>query len=97
MSLTTELRDPSSDSDSEFNCDNCSLTGASSDSEKTSAEFYSEELDIASSRVQECWQVSAAHIVPLGFVLVCSCRHAVNRVEILLAQVCYLRYAWGYW
>ena len=29
-------------------------------------ELYSDELDIASSRVQEHWQVSAAHIVPLG-------------------------------
>ena len=32
--------------------------------------FWSEGCDIASFRVQECWQVSAAHIVPLSVVLV---------------------------
>ena len=70
--MTTDCRelpsDPDSDSEScsEFCCDGCSLSDSSSNLEKTSAELYSDELDIASSRVQEHWQVSAAHIVPLG-------------------------------
>ena len=72
--MTTELKklcsnsESSSESCSKFVCDGCSLSGASSDLEKTSAELYSEELDIASSSIQECWQVSAACIVLLGFV-----------------------------
>ena len=32
------------------------------------AEYCSEGCDIASFRVQECWQVSAARIVPLSNV-----------------------------
>ena len=67
-----ESREPSSNSyshlelHSEFNCDDCFLAESSSDLENTFAELYSEELDIASSRVQEHWQVSAARLVPLG-------------------------------
>ena len=60
---SSEAVDPSSDlvSDlelvSELCCDGFSTS-----------EFWSEGCDIASFRVQECWQVSAAHIVPLSFV-----------------------------
>ena len=42
-------------------------------------ELYSKELDIVSSRVQECWQVSAVHRVPLGFVLVVSSVSVINK------------------
>ena len=60
---SSEAVDPSSDlvSDldlvSELCCDGFSTS-----------EFCSEGCDIASFRVQECWQVSAARIVPLSFV-----------------------------
>ena len=45
-------------------CDDCSSIWTSS-SEKISVELYSDELDIASFRVQERWQVSAAHFITL--------------------------------
>ena len=57
--LSSEAVDPSSDlaSDLEFCsesfCDDFLASGS-----------CSEGCDIASFRVQECWQVSAAHIVP---------------------------------
>ena len=60
---SSEAIDPSSDSvsDSELfsesMCDDC-----------LAVESCSKGCDIASSRVQECWQVSAAHIVPLRVV-----------------------------
>ena len=55
---------PSSDSVSDLEllsesfCDDCLALG-----------FCSEGCEIASFRVQECWQVSAARIVPLSCVL----------------------------
>ena len=56
---SSDAIDPSSDSElvSESMCDDF-----------LAMESCSEGCDIASFRVQECWQVSAAHIVPLGFV-----------------------------
>ena len=52
----------------------------------------------ASFRVQECWQVSAAHIVPLSFVLVeFQIRCCKDKGETILVQVCYHRYTQGYW
>ena len=59
--MTTESRDPSSnlysdsESCSEFKCDDCSLSEASSDLENTSVELYSKELNVVSFRVQEHW------------------------------------------
>ena len=104
--MTTDDRELPSDPDfsselcSKLDCDDCSCCGSSSESEKTSAELYSKELDIASSRVQECWQVSVAHIVPLGmfpeyFCEWTLCEKVSN--ETLLTQVHCLRYAQGYW
>ena len=75
-------------------CDDCSWSDASSDSESASVELYSKDLDIVSSRVQECCQVSAAHILPPR-IYFSFCYD--KRVEMLLAQVHYLRYAQGYW
>ena len=61
---SSDAVDPSSDSVSDLewvsepSCDDFLAT-----------ESCSEGCDIASFRVQECWQVSAACIVPLSFVL----------------------------
>ena len=55
---SSEAIDPSSDSVSESMCDDF-----------LAVESCSEGCDIASFRVLERWQVSAARIVPLRFVL----------------------------
>ena len=55
---SSEAIDPSSDSVSNSMCDDFVAT-----------ESCSKGCDIASFRVQEHWQVSAAHIVPLSNVL----------------------------
>ena len=56
---SSDAIDPSSDSVSKPSCDDF-----------VAMESFSKGCDIASFRVQECWQVSAAHIVPLRIVLV---------------------------
>ena len=60
---SSDAVEPSSDlvSDSE-------LLSESLCDDLSAAESCSEGCDIASFRVQECWQVSAARIVPLSFV-----------------------------
>ena len=62
---SSEAVDPSSDLVS-----NLELVSESSCDNFLGSVFCSEGCDIASFRVQECWQVSAAHIVPLSMVLV---------------------------
>ena len=59
----------------------------------------SESCDIASFRVQECWQVSAARIVPLSvYSRWIPDKNAVNdKGETVLVQVRYHKYARGYW
>ena len=61
---SSEAVDPSSDSVS-----NSELVSESMCDDFLAAELCSEGCDIASFRVQERWQVSAAHIVPLSIVL----------------------------
>ena len=56
---SSEAVDPSSDLESDSSCDGL-LTLV----------ICSKCCDIASFRVQECWQVSAAHMVPLSIALV---------------------------
>ena len=56
---SSDAIDPSSNSVSESLCDDF-----------LAVESCSKGCDVASSRVQEHWQVSAARIVPLVFVLV---------------------------
>ena len=58
-------------------------------------ELWSKELDIASSRVQEHWQVSAVHIVPLGIdfwsvsMNGCCVKRFLNSIDAgALLQVC---------
>ena len=63
--LSSEAVDPSSDSVS-----NLELLSESSCDDVLASVIYSECCDIASFRVQECWQVSAAHMVPLSIILV---------------------------
>ena len=58
---SSEVVDPSSDSE---------LVSELSWDDFLALVICSECCDIASFRVQECWQVSAAHIVPLSVVLV---------------------------
>ena len=60
-------------------------------------ESCSVQCDIASFRVQENWQVSAAHIVPLSCSMKIPDKDAVKiKDETLLAQVHYHRDAQGY-
>ena len=61
----SEAVDPSSNSVS-----NLELFSESSCDDFLALVICSEGCDIASFRVQECWQVSGAHIVPLSIVLV---------------------------
>ena len=61
---SSEAIDPSSDSVSNSE----SVSESSCDGFLASV-MCSEGCDIASFRVQECWQVSAARIVPLSIVL----------------------------
>ena len=90
---SSEAVDPSSNSVS-----NLELYSELSCDDFLALVICSKGCDIASFRVQECWQVSAAHIVPLSFVLVEFWIRMLSnrRGETLLAQVHYLRYAWGY-
>ena len=62
---SSEAVDPSSDSVSDSE-----LLSKSSCDGFLASDVISECWDIASFRVQERWQVSAARIVPLSFVLV---------------------------
>ena len=86
---SSEAVDPSS---------NLELYSESSCDDFLASVICSEGCDIASFRVQEHWQVSAACIVPLNIVPVeFLIRVAVNRREkTLLVQVRDLRYAWDY-
>ena len=61
------------------------------------SESCSKCCDIASFLVQEHWQVSAAHIVPLSCSMKIPDKDAVKiKGETLLAQVDYHRDAQGY-
>ena len=82
--LSSEAVDPSSDSVS-----NSELVSESSCDGFLALVTCSEGCDIASFRVQEHWQVSAARIVLQDA--------RKYKGETVLVQVCYLRYAWGYW
>ena len=85
---SSDAVDPSSDSVSKSMCDDF-----------LAMELCSEGCDIASFRVQERWQVSAARIVPLSFVLgKFWYKDAVkDKGETVLVQVRYCKCAWGYW
>ena len=62
---SSEAVDPSSNSVSKLE-----VYSDSSYDDFLASAFCSKYCDIASFRVHECWQVSAAHIVPLSIVLV---------------------------
>ena len=86
---SSEAVDPSSNSVSDSE-----LFSESMCDDFSAMEACSEGCDIASFRVQERWQVSAAHIVPLSIV---SGKDAVkDKGETVLVQVRYCKCARGY-